>query len=98
MREVWERLWPEDEGQDPAEYALLLFMVGMIAITAMKGFASSVSNVYSRASESVVAATVSDSGGGRIFTGSPSIKTVFQDGNIHHDVVTRAVAEPVIKR
>lgn len=50
---AWERLWQEDEGQDLVEYALLLFLVALVAVTSMKGLASSISAVFKSAATSM---------------------------------------------
>ena len=58
MIQCWKkRLWLEEEGQDLTEYALLLFLLCLISVMAMRGFASSVTNMYSQASGRVIAAT-----------------------------------------
>lgn len=73
MSEGRKRLWPEDEAQNLAEYALLLFMICMIGVAVMKGFASSVSNMYSWASNRVIAVTVNEPSASSISTASTSI-------------------------
>lgn len=57
MKENLKNLWYGDEGQDLTEYALLLVLIGLVTIVAMKGFASTVSNVYSNAAANVTTAT-----------------------------------------
>jgi len=39
-------LWKEESGQDLTEYALLLVLIALAAVTAMKGLANAISNVY----------------------------------------------------
>lgn len=62
------RLWPEEEGEDVVEYALLLMLLVTIATTAVKGIAQSVDSIYSHASTKVISAGSSaafgSSGGG----------------------------------
>lgn len=53
MRNLWKRLWQEDEGQDLVEYGLLIFLVGLAAIGSMKGLASSISSVFTSAATSL---------------------------------------------
>ena len=50
------RLWPEDDGEDVVEYALLLMLLVTIATTAVKGIAQSVDSIYSHASTKVISA------------------------------------------
>ena len=49
MTQFLTRLWPEEEAQDLAEYALLLFLVCMTAVSAVSGLAAKVNSVYSTA-------------------------------------------------
>jgi Flp pilus assembly pilin Flp len=44
------RLWNEEQGQDLAEYGLLLVLVALGAIASMQTFASAVSTVFGSAS------------------------------------------------
>jgi pilus assembly protein Flp/PilA len=50
MKVLVNRLWRDEEGQDLTEYALLLVLVSLAAITAMKSLATQISNVFSNAS------------------------------------------------
>jgi len=45
-----KRFWREDEGQDLAEYGLVLTLVALSAMAAMKSFASAVSAMFNNAS------------------------------------------------
>lgn len=49
MRELIRRLWREEQGQDLTEYALLMVLVALAALTSMKTLANTVSNVFSNA-------------------------------------------------
>lgn len=49
MMQVFKRLWTEEEGQDLAEYALLLVLIALVAISAVRGIAGAISNVFSNA-------------------------------------------------
>jgi pilus assembly protein Flp/PilA len=49
MKELLQRLWREETGQDLTEYALLMVLVALAAITAMKGLATAISTAYSNA-------------------------------------------------
>lgn len=50
MMELLKRLWQEEEGQDLTEYALLLVLISLVAITAMGALGKAVSDVFSNAS------------------------------------------------
>jgi len=49
MNELAMRLWREEEGQAVLEYALLLVLVTLAAVSSMRNLASTVSHVYSNA-------------------------------------------------
>lgn len=49
MKNLMNRLWQEEEGQDLVEYGLLLVLVALVAITTMKTVGSAISNVFSNA-------------------------------------------------
>ena len=49
MNSVLNRFWREEEGQDLVEYALLLALVSLAAITAMRTLANSISTVFTSA-------------------------------------------------
>ena len=49
MRELLKRLWREQEGQDLTEYALLLVLIALAAITAMNTLAGAISNIFTNA-------------------------------------------------
>ena len=92
MSKCWKRLCREDAGQDLTEYALLLLLVCVIAVGAMNGFASSVSNMYTSASGSVITATVEGSAGHSLAPGSPSIHAaIFSEKQFDNDVLTKPV-------
>jgi Flp pilus assembly pilin Flp len=57
MLEILMRLWKEEDGQDLTEYALLLVLISLVAITAMQGMGSAVSDAFSNANSSVHLAT-----------------------------------------
>lgn len=61
MIQLLNRLWPDEAGQDVAEYALLLVLICLTAVTAMGAFATSVSSLYSSTSTQVVSVTNSRS-------------------------------------
>jgi len=57
MKNLFVRLWKEEEGQDLTEYGLLLVLVALAAITTMKTLASAISNVFSNAAASLSTST-----------------------------------------
>jgi Flp pilus assembly pilin Flp len=50
MKGLLTRLWNEEQGQDLAEYGLLLVLVALGAIASMQALASAVSTVFGSAS------------------------------------------------
>jgi pilus assembly protein Flp/PilA len=46
MKNLLKRLWREDEGQDLTEYALLVVLIALFAVSAMKGLANAISNTF----------------------------------------------------
>ena len=56
MMILLERLWREEEGQDLTEYALLLAMIALGAISSMGILAKTINNVFSNASASIATA------------------------------------------
>jgi Flp pilus assembly pilin Flp len=49
MNQVLTRLWVEDEGQDLTEYALLLVLIALAAVTAIGGVANAIKSVFTNA-------------------------------------------------
>lgn len=47
MKEHLLRLWKDEEGQDLTEYALLLVLIALAAITVMSSLGSSINVVFS---------------------------------------------------
>jgi Flp pilus assembly pilin Flp len=47
--ELLKRLWLDEDGQDTAEYALLLLLIALALITAVTGFRTAIGNAFSRA-------------------------------------------------
>ena len=46
MKGILKRLWKEDEGQDLTEYALLVVLIALAAITAMNTLATAISSTF----------------------------------------------------
>jgi pilus assembly protein Flp/PilA len=57
MKNLLQRLWKEEEGQDLVEYGLLIFLIALAAIASMKSLASSISTVFSSAATSLTSTT-----------------------------------------
>lgn len=55
MKKLLTRLWKEEQGQDLTEYALLLVLVALGAITSMQTLANAISTVFGSASTSLTA-------------------------------------------
>ena len=53
MNNLFLRLWKEEDGQDLTEYALVLVLIGLSAITCMQKLAKEVNTVFSNASASL---------------------------------------------
>ena len=47
--ELLKRLWIEESGQDLTEYALLLVLIALAAVTAMGTLAKAINNVFNNA-------------------------------------------------
>jgi pilus assembly protein Flp/PilA len=57
MTELLKRLWQEEEGQDLTEYALLLVLIALAAITVMGTLGSAINNVFSTAATNLTNAS-----------------------------------------
>ena len=55
MMNVLRRVWSDEEGQDLVEYALLVFLISVAAITILKTLGTDVSKVFSTASSAMTA-------------------------------------------
>jgi len=53
MKNLFVRLWKEEEGQDLTEYGLLLVLIALVAIAAMGKLGSAINNVFSNAAGSL---------------------------------------------
>jgi pilus assembly protein Flp/PilA len=61
MRGILRRLWEEEEGQDLTEYALLIVLIALAAITAMNTLAAGIASVFSNAAANITVTTGSGS-------------------------------------
>jgi pilus assembly protein Flp/PilA len=57
MRQVLKRLWKEEDGQDLTEYALLLVLIALAAITAMNTLANAIISVFTNAAANITTTT-----------------------------------------
>ena len=57
MLAISKRLWNEQEGQDLVEYALLVVLVALAAVTAMSSLASNISSAFANASANLTSTT-----------------------------------------
>lgn len=72
------RLWSEEEAQNLPEFALLLFLVCLTAVSAMGGVASKVNSMYTDVSTHMVAAqNPALTGGAGSFTSGAPDETQF---------------------
>lgn len=62
MMETFRRLWSDDEGQDLVEYALLLFLLAISAMSVLSTLGTHISGVFSEA-----ASEINPQGGGGYF-------------------------------
>jgi Flp pilus assembly pilin Flp len=53
MRDFILQLWKDESGQDLTEYALLLVLIALAAITAMGTLATAIKAVYSTAAKNL---------------------------------------------
>lgn len=57
MKKLMLRLYREEAGQDLTEYALLLVLVALVAITTMKTLGNTISTVFANAASNLAAGT-----------------------------------------
>lgn len=55
MRELFRRLWQDEEGGDLSEYALLIVLISLVAIVAIVGGGNSTSHTYSNTQSNATA-------------------------------------------
>jgi len=53
MKDLFKRLWKEEEAQDLTEYGLLLVLISLAAIAAMRGLASAINQAFANASSNL---------------------------------------------
>ena len=57
MKTMLARLWREDEGQDLTEYALLLVLLSLAAVTFLGALAAAINRVFSNAAANLTTVT-----------------------------------------
>jgi Flp pilus assembly pilin Flp len=57
MRRILKRLWEEEGGQDLTEYALLVVLIALAAITAMNALAQGIATVFNNAASNIAVTT-----------------------------------------
>ena len=57
MKQYLLKLWKEEEGQDLTEYALLLVLIALAAITVMSNLGSAINQVFSTGSSTLNSAS-----------------------------------------
>ncbi|MGA7625965.1 MAG: Flp family type IVb pilin [Candidatus Acidiferrales bacterium] len=57
MKNLFVRLWKEEEGQDLTEYALLVVLIALAAITGMKSLATAISSTFVAAGTNLTSAS-----------------------------------------
>ncbi|HET7214501.1 MAG TPA: Flp family type IVb pilin [Terriglobia bacterium] len=56
MRELCEKVWRDEQGQDLTEYALILVLVSLVAVAILRSVGTAVYNTYSDASSNFTTA------------------------------------------
>ncbi len=57
MKNLLELLWQEQTGQDLTEYALLLALLALGAITSMRTLANMINGIFANAASNIATAT-----------------------------------------
>ena len=57
MKNVFARLWKEEEGQDLTEYALLLVLLALAAIASLGVLANAINNAFNAAASNLTVTT-----------------------------------------
>ncbi|MGA3294801.1 MAG: Flp family type IVb pilin [Candidatus Acidiferrales bacterium] len=53
MKHFLLRLWKEEEGQDLIEYALLILLIALVAVTTLKPLGSAISSIFANATSNL---------------------------------------------
>lgn len=57
MRGILRELWESEQGQDLTEYALLVVLIALAAITSMTALAKGIANVFNNAAANITVTT-----------------------------------------
>ncbi len=57
MKNLINRLWKDESGQDLTEYALLLVLIALVAIASMRTLATAIQTVYNTAASDLAVGT-----------------------------------------
>ena len=57
MKQLMKRLWREEKGQDLTEYALLLVLLSLAAVTFLDDLAVAINNVFSNGAANLTTTT-----------------------------------------
>jgi len=57
MKALLRRLWRDEDGQDLTEYALLLVLLSLAAVTFLDDLATAINNVFSNAAANLTTTT-----------------------------------------
>jgi len=53
MKNLMSRLWSEESGQDLVEYALLVALISLAAVTSLSGLATAITTVFNSAASNL---------------------------------------------
>lgn len=87
MNQAVRRLWIEEEGQDLSEYALILLLVSLVAVTAVGRFESSVFNLYANSSARVVAIAHHQAAASHLSGAAGSAEGAHLSGHSYHGII-----------
>jgi pilus assembly protein Flp/PilA len=57
VKQLLKRLWQEEEGQDLTEYALLLVLLTLAAVTTLSGLATAINGVFANVTTNLTTPT-----------------------------------------
>jgi Flp pilus assembly pilin Flp len=53
MKNFLMRLWREEEGQDLIEYALLILLIALVAVSTLRPLGSAISSIFANATSNL---------------------------------------------
>ena len=54
MQTLLKRLWQDEQGQDLVEYALLLVLIALVAVTTLKTLGTTISSIFTNANTALL--------------------------------------------